>query len=31
LHDVDVWIMERLNGVTDTADQDVPAFPGEAG
>jgi phospholipase/carboxylesterase len=30
LHDMDVWIMERINGVSEAVDDDVLAFPGEA-
>ena len=30
LHDMDVWIMERINGVSETSNSDVHAFPGDA-
>jgi phospholipase/carboxylesterase len=30
LHDMDVWIMERINGVSAASSHDVHAFPGDA-
>lgn len=29
LHDMNVWIMERVTGVVEVANQDVPAHPGD--
>lgn len=30
LEDVDVWMMERINGVSESSDQDVYVYPGES-